>query len=104
VRELNADALPAGCEVRYEPPAARDPGVTVAGGGGVEVVSDCRDARVRRTGLDIVTRIVGFAPGELPDSFVVGVECTDGTAAQFTVPASGEPGTVDGRTWRIRAP
>jgi uncharacterized repeat protein (TIGR01451 family) len=96
VRELNIDALPAGCEVRYEPPAARDPGVTVAGGVVVEVVNDCQDARVQRTGLDIVKRIVGFAPGELPDSFVVDVECTDGTAAQVTVPASGEPATVDG--------
>lgn len=96
VRELNTDALPAGCEVRFETPAARDPGVTVPGGGQVEVVNDCQDARVQRAGLDIVKRIVGFVPGELPDSFVVDVECTDGTAAQVTVPASGEPGTLDG--------
>jgi uncharacterized repeat protein (TIGR01451 family) len=96
VRELNTDALPPGCEVRYETPAARNPGVTVAGGAKVEVVNDCQDARVQRTGLDIVKRIVGFAPGELPDSFVVDVECTDGTFAQVTIPASGEPGTLDG--------
>jgi uncharacterized repeat protein (TIGR01451 family) len=95
VRELNTDALPAGCEVRYETPAARNPGVTVAGGEKVEVVNDCQDARVQRAGLDIVKQIVGFAPGELPDSFVVDVECTDGTFAQVTIPASGVPGTLD---------
>jgi uncharacterized repeat protein (TIGR01451 family) len=94
VQERNIDALPDGCEVHYEPQLANYPGVIVPDDGReVEVVNDCQDARVRRARLDIVKRIVGFAPGELPDSFQFDVGCTDGTDAEVTVPASGEPGT-----------
>jgi uncharacterized repeat protein (TIGR01451 family) len=96
VRELNTDALPAGCSVRYETsegPSVEPPMVEE---GQVEIVNDCQNVEVRRTGLDIVKRIVGFAPGELPDSFLVDVECTDGTREEVMVPASGEPGSVNG--------
>jgi hypothetical protein len=94
VSERNTDALPDGCEVRYEPQLANYPGVIVPDDGReVEVVNDCQDARVRTARLDIVKRIVGFAPGVLPGSFAFDVRCTDGTAARVDVPASGEPGT-----------
>lgn len=102
VQEQNTEALPDGCDVRYEPQLANDPGVIVPDDGReVEVVNDCQDTAVRRAGLDIVKRIVGFAPGDLPEAFRFDVACTDGTAAQITAPASGETGTPRLRGIRV---
>lgn len=97
VRELNTAALPAGCEVHYNPPWARRPGVTIRDDIRVVTVrNDCQNVDVQTGSLEIVKRIEGFAPGELPDSFVFDVECSDGTDERVTVPATGEPGRVGG--------
>lgn len=95
VVELNTGALPEGCEVRYEPSSSREPVVVTVGEdrAEVEVVNDCRGTPVQTVELEIIKVVVGFAPGELPESFVFNVECSYSPPAQVIVPGSGGPGT-----------
>lgn len=96
VREVNTGALPDGCVAHYRPLAARRPGVRMRAERGrvVEVINDCRDVEVRRGGIRIIKRLVPPAPGvQLPDTFVVDVECAYEDPVEVTVPSSGGPGT-----------